>query len=209
MMKLLQDAQGGQGLAELAAQFGLDRSQAESLAGLLAPAIGSAMKKKAEAGDLARVAEPLLGERQAAYFDEPARAADPEARAEGAQFLDLILGSSDARETLASEAANRSGFDMGTVAQFLPALAAMLQGGMQKRMPDDALQGMMGGGAQPGIASGGGAGALMGIVSGLLGGNRDQGGPAGRSGDISGLLAMLDADGDGSPLDDILERFMR
>jgi len=222
MLKLLQQAQGGQGLEALAGQLGLDRSQADQLAQLLAPAIGTAVKRRAERGDIETVAGQLMGERQAGYFDDPAQAARPEAQAEGAAFLDQILGSSQARDGLAHEAANRSGIDMGTVMQFLPALAAMLQGGMQRSMPDDTLQGMMHGRGTPGPGvRTGGVGGLMGMLGGLLGGARGRAQPQSQNhgqhhgqqhaqqGGLDPLMAMLDADGDGSAMDDILERFLR
>lgn len=44
IFKLLQQAQGGQGLSELAGQLGLDKGTADQLTQMLAPAIGSAAK---------------------------------------------------------------------------------------------------------------------------------------------------------------------
>ena len=52
IMKLLQQAQGGQGIAQLAAQLGLDEAKANQLTGMLAPVIGSAAKQRAESGAL-------------------------------------------------------------------------------------------------------------------------------------------------------------
>jgi len=209
ILKLLQQAQGGQGLGQLAQQFGMDPGQAEGLAQMLAPAIGSAVRKKAERGGLDTVAGQLMGERQARYFDDPAQAAQPEAQADGAAFLDQILGSSQAREGLASEAATRSGVDAQTVMQFLPALAAMLQGGMQRHMPDQTLDGMLAGRGTPaaGVRTGG-VGGLMGMIGGLLGGRAGRQSNVQQSG-MDPLMQLLDADGDGSVLDDVLERFLR
>lgn len=203
LLKMLQQAQGGQGLGELAKQFGMDEGQAGGLAEMLAPAIGSAAKKRAEGGGIEALLGQLQGEAQGGLFDDAAAAAGPEARAQGENFLDNILGSSEARQQLGQAAAERSGVDSGTVEQFMPALAAMLQGGMQKQTPDDGIAGLLGG-LGGGGASGGGGG-IMGMVSGLLGG----GGSSGGGGlDIGSIANMLDADGDGSPLDDILEKVM-
>ncbi|MDQ7071269.1 MAG: hypothetical protein Q9M48_11135 [Rhodobacterales bacterium] len=80
--------------------------------------------------------------------------------------------------------------------QFLPALAAMAQGGLQKNMPDAALDGLM-------PKSGGSGGGLMGMVGGLLGGGGAQ------SGGLAMLTNLLDANGDGSPFDDIMKKFMK
>lgn len=201
IMKLLEQAGGGQGLAQLAGQFGLDEGKAQELTNMLAPAIGQAAKKRAEQGQTDTVLGAMKGEAQAGFFDNPSQAAAPEAMEQGQSFLEQLLGDRAATEGLAAEAADRAGVDQGTVAQFLPALAAMAQGGLQKQMPDSAIDGMLGGGA----ASGSGGG-LMGMIGGLLGGNKggEASGP-----DLSMLTNMLDADGDGSIVDDILGKFMK
>ena len=195
LLALLQEAQGGQGVAAIADRLGLDRGQADRLAEMLAPAIGSAVKKRAEAGGADRVAHQLRGEGQAGFFDEPARAGDEDGRAQGAAFLDDLLGSAEAREGLAGAAAERAGVDSSTAQQFLPALAAMLQGGLQRRMPDSQLDAL----------TGGGGGGLMGLVGGLLGG----GGRGAQGGAMGMLTGLLDRDNDGSMLDDVLEGFLR
>ncbi len=209
LLKMLGQAQGGQGLGALARQLGMDEGQAGGLAEMLAPAIGSAAKRRAEKGGLEQLLGQLQGEAQGGYFDDPAQAAAPEARKKGEDFLDNVLGSSSARQELASEAANRAGVSRDQVEQFMPALAAMLQGGMQKQTPDDGITGMLSqlGGQQGGSGSGGGGG-MAGMLGGLMGGGTaDQAGGGGL--DLGGIASMLDADGDGSPLDDILERIMK
>lgn len=204
LLKMLQQAQGGQGLSQLASQFGIDDTQAGALAGMLAPAIGSAAKKRAEGGGLEGLLGQLRGEAQSSYFDDAAAAAQPEARAQGENFLEGLLGSREATQNLAQEAAARSNVDQGTVEQFLPAIAAMLQGGMQKQTPDTSIQGLLSGLTGGAESSGGG---LMGMVGSLLGGGGSQ--SSGGGFDLSAITSMLDADGDGSPLDDILERVMK
>ncbi len=203
LMKLLSQAQGGQGLAQLAQQFNMDPAQAEGLAKMLAPAIGSAAKERATRGGAEGLLGSLMGEGNAQLFDDPAQAASTQGRAQGQAFLEQLMGGQAETEALASEAANRAGVDAGTVAQFLPALAGMLQGGMQKNMPDIALQSMMGQVAGGGAAKTGGLGGLL---KGLLGGGRAKQADASP---LSGLMNMLDADGDGSPLDDILGKLMK
>lgn len=202
LLKMLLESQNGQGLGQLARQFGIDDDQAGALAGMLAPAIATGAKKRAERGGLETVLGQMFGEQEAAYFDEPARAAEPEARQQGEAFLEQIFGSGDAARQLSAEASSRSGVSQQTVEQFLPAIAAMLKGGMQRNMPDDTLRGMM---QQGQSGSGGGLGGLL---SGLFGGGGRSGGSGG-GGALDTLNRMLDADGDGSALDDVLERFMR
>ncbi|MEM6662198.1 MAG: DUF937 domain-containing protein [Pseudomonadota bacterium] len=203
LMNILKQAGGGQGLGQLASKFGMDESQAGGLAELLAPAIGSAAKKRAESGGLEALLGQLKGEAQGGLFDDGEAAAAPEAQEQGQNFLDQILGSREASGELAQAAAERSGVDAGTVGQFMPALAAMLQGGMQKQTPDTSIQGLMTG-LSGGTSNQGGG--IMSMLSGMMSTQKkDEAGGL----DISMITNMLDADGDGSVLDDILEKVMR
>jgi len=77
LMNLLQQAQGGQGLAQLASQFGIDEAQAGKLTEMLAPTIGQAAKQKAQSGGLEGLLGALHGESQGALFDDAAAAAAP------------------------------------------------------------------------------------------------------------------------------------
>ncbi|MEO1274086.1 MAG: DUF937 domain-containing protein [Pseudomonadota bacterium] len=205
---MLAQLQQGGGIEKLAAQVGLDAETARSLADMVGPAIGTAAKRRAEAGELEQVLSPLKGEDKAVYFDAPERAAEPAAQAEGMAFLDQLLGSREATEKLTAAAAERSGAAPEKAGAFLPGLAAALQGGMQRETPDssidDLLSGLLGGGA--GGSQGGG---LLGMVMGLLGGGAKNGAGQQGSSTLGPLLQMLDRDGDGSPLDDVLDMVMK
>lgn len=202
LMDMLQKLQSDGGIERLASQVGLDAETANNLAGMFGPAIGSAAKKRAEQGELDRVLAPLRGEDKASYFDAPERAAEPEAQASGMDFLDQLLGSREASETLTREAAKRAGADEAKAGAFLPGLAAALQGGMQRDTPDSNIDDLL-----SGLAGAGGAGGIMGMAMGLLGGGKSDG-DGGGSG-LGQLLQMLDRDGDGSPLDDVLDMVMK
>lgn len=206
IFKLLQQAQGGQGLSELAGQLGLDKGTADQLTQMLAPAIGSAAKERAQRGGLNDVLGSLKGEGQAEMFDNAALAATDRGKAQGKAFLASLLGGQDEADGLAQEAAARAGVEPSIVQQFLPAIAAMAQGGLQKNLPDNQIDGMMQG--LMGGASNQGAGSLMGLVGGLLG-SKKQGDTGGGGFDLGMLNDLLDADGDGSAMDDILGKFMR
>ena len=197
ILRLLQQAHGGRGLGQLASELGLDEAQAGGLTDLLAPAIGSAANRQAQSGGLGGLLGALRGEAQAGNFDDAATAASPQGQQQGRDFLTAILGGSDQADDLASEAATRTGVDIGTVQQFLPALAAMAQGGLQRQMPDTSIDSIETGEAAEG-------GGLMGLVGGLMGGDQAQAGGA------AGMLSqLLDADGDGSVMDDVLGRLIR
>ncbi|WGI21568.1 DUF937 domain-containing protein [Amylibacter sp. IMCC11727] len=202
LMNLLQQAQGGQGLSQLASQFGIDEGQANQLTEMLAPTIGQAAKQKAQSGGLEGLLGALHGEGQGELYENAAAAAAPEGQAQGMAFLEQLMGGQEAPQEMAAQAANKTGIDMATIMQFLPALAGMLQGGMQKQVPDDSISGMLG----QLTGGGSGGGGLMGMVGGLMGGGQQQ---AGGGMDLGALTQLLDADGDGSPLNDVLGKFMK
>lgn len=238
LMDLLKQAQGGQGLAQLGQQFGMDTSMVEKLAGQLAPAISGGVKQRAQAeGGLGAILGQLQGEGAAQYFEQPA-AIGQQAQQQGADFLQQIFGTAEAAPQLAQAAAEKVGAPVDKAQELLPALAAMLQGGMQKQAPDNdigammqglqqtggdqagaglgdllgALGGQGGGGALGGLmgALGGGqsgGGGLGGMLGGLLGGGGAQ--PQAGGGGLGGLLQMLDQDGDGSPMNDIVGMLMK
>lgn len=199
LQQLIGELQRSGGLERLAAQIGIDSSQAQTLANMIAPTIGSAASKQVRSGHADRVFGQLRGEDRARYWQEPEAAAQPDAMAAGASFLEELFGSREATREIASAAASRARVEPKQVEAFMPALAAMLQGGMQQRAPDSEIDDFLRGG-ESGSTGGGG---LMDLVSGLLGGSKSTGGGLGQ------IAQMLDADGDGSPLDDILQKVMK
>lgn len=101
--------------------------------------------------------------------------------------------------TVAGQAANKTGIDPSILKKMLPLLAMLVAGYLSKQ-----AEGGRQGGRQ---AQGGGLlGGLLGsVLGGLLGGGgtkRSRGGNSG--GGLGGLGQLIDLDGDGNPLDDIL-----
>jgi hypothetical protein len=107
-----------------------------------------------------------------------------EACSRGNGVLGKIFGSKEVSRTVSQDAAARTGLDSGLLKKMLPMLAMLVAGYMARRQSAAVQQ----------VPQGGGLGDLLG---GLLGRGR-SGAPGG------GLGAMLDMDGDGNPLDDIL-----
>jgi hypothetical protein len=114
----------------------------------------------------------------------------------GNDVLGQIFGSPEVSRTVAQNAATTSGLDPALLKKMLPMLAMLVAGFMSKQST-----------GQPAAPASGGLGDLGGL-GGLLGGLLGQGGGA-RS---QGLAGMLDLDGDGNPLDDIMgiaSKFLR
>jgi hypothetical protein len=87
---------------------------------------------------------------------------------------------------VAQDASATSGLDPALLRKMLPLLAMLATGLMAKKASGDS-------------AAPQGGGGLGGLLGGLLGG-KGRGGGAG----MGGLMGMLDTDGDGNPLDDIM-----
>lgn len=200
LLRMLEQAGGGDGISQLTGAFGLDDDQAGALTSMLAPAIGTAAKKRAASRGLPGMLNHLRGNAQVDVFDHPDLAQAPEGLAQGRKLLETLLGSSQAMERLVQEASNRSGVDTASVQQFLCALAAVLQGGMQRQIPDTSIETML-------IQLNGGttnqSGGFMAMLQGRLS-TQNKDGP-----DLTALTQMLDADGEGSDLDEVLERVMK
>ena len=109
----------------------------------------------------------------------------------GNDVLGHIFGSKDVSRTVAQNAASRSGLSPSLLQKMLPMLAMLVAGYMAKQ----------GGATAPQSApTGGGLGDLLGSV---LGGNAVS--PASPNAAApGGLASMLDLNGDGNALDDIL-----
>jgi hypothetical protein len=183
------------GLQAIARDLGVSEDQAASGAQALLPAILGGMKKQAQdpsggAAGLGGLLGQLGGGGLLDQVLSPQRT-DP---SQGNQVLGQIFGSKDVSRAVADDAASRSGLDAGTLRKMLPLLAMLVTGFMAKQA----------GGAPTGAAPGlGGLGGLVGSLGGMLGGGGAPSSGA-SGGGLGGLGAMLDMNGDGNALDDIL-----
>ena len=174
-------AQAG-GLQAMARDLGVSEADAARGAAALAPAILGGFKKQARAqpGGLEGLGG-LLGQLGGGGLLDNLLGPQPTEVNRGNDVLGQIFGTKDVSRTVAQNAAASSGLDPSLLKRMLPMLAMAIAGLMAKQ--------------QSGGASSGGVGGLLG---GLLGGT--SAGPSG----LGGLASMLDMDGDGNPLDDIL-----
>jgi hypothetical protein len=174
------------GLQSVARELGISERQAASGAAALVPALLGGFKSQARAQPsglegLAGVLGSLGG---GGLLDE-VLSPQPTNVSRGNDVLGQIFGSPDVSRTVAQHAATQSGLDPSLLRKMLPMLAMLVAGYMAKQHSTAA--------APP--SGGGGPGGLLG---GMLGGRAAGGRGA------PGLASMLDLDGDGNPLDDIL-----
>ena len=173
------------GLQSMARELDIDPQQAASGAEALLPAIlGGFQKTQAQAGGAGGLAD-LLGRLGGGGLMDQVLSPEPTDVGQGNEVLGQIFGSKDVSRTVAQSAAGQSGLDPELLKKMLPILAMLVGGFMAKR-----------GGGEATADSGGGLGGLLGSV---LGGGQRSGGGA-----LGGLGSLLDANGDGNALDDIL-----
>ncbi len=170
---------GADGVAAMASRVGLTPDQAQAAMAALVPALTGGMAKQAQAGN-GSIVDQLAG-MAAAYTGS---AAGDGAVAQGNDILGSIFGSKDVSRAVAAQAASQTGLDVNALKALLPMVATMAASAL-------------GNGTGTVAAPAGGMGGLGGLLGGLLGGG-NQAGAAGA------LMAMVDTNKDGNPLDEIM-----
>ena len=177
------------GIQSVARELGVSEAQAAAGADALLPAILGGFKKQAQAqpAGLDGLMNIVGGLGGGGLLDE-VLAPRPTDVSQGNGVLGQIFGTPDVSRAVAQNAATQTGLDPGLLKQMLPMLAMLVAGYMSKQ-----------GGGATAAAMAPPAGGLGGLLAGLFGGGQ----ATGQTG-AGGLASMLDLDGDGNPLDDIL-----
>lgn len=181
------------GLKSIANELGVSETQVASGASALAPAILGGFKKQAqsESSGLAGLGG-LLGKLGGGGLLDNVLGPQPTDVNRGNDVLGHIFGSKDVSRTVAQDAASKTGLSPDLLKKMLPMMAMAVAGFMAKQKGVGAAPNAVA--AEPAATAGG----IGGMLGGLLGGSA---GGAQRGG---GLASMLDMDGNGNPLDDIL-----
>ena len=176
------------GIGAIAQQLGIPEAQASAGAAALLPAILGGFKKQAQSSpDGPEGLGGLLGQLGGSGLADQVVSPGPTDAPPGDAVLGQIFGSKDVSRTVAQSAATQSGLDPALLKRMLPLLAMLVAGYMARQ-------------------GGGALGGLGGLLGGLLGG---QGSPAPGAQGGGGLGSMLDLNGNGNPLDDILNMAAR
>ncbi|GHA96324.1 hypothetical protein GCM10009069_19180 [Algimonas arctica] len=214
MMDMIMQAAGGNTAQQAGSQFGLSPEMSQKAIGALLPAISSAMKQNtASPQGLAGLLGALQNGGHEQYLDNP-QALSQNAQTEGNAILGHLFGTKEVSRAVAGRASEQTGIDTGILKQMLPMVAMMAMGGMSKQTnSNQGLQGMLAQAAMKQLMGGGNSapkGGLGGMLGGLLGGGGrqvKQQQKAHQQG-LGMLGKMLDADGDGNTMDDILGMVM-
>jgi len=184
------------GLQSMARELGVSENQAAGGAEALLPAILGGFKKQAQAQPAGLEGlGGLLGQLGGGGLLDQVLAPQPTDVSQGNDVLGQIFGSRDVSRTVAQSAASQSGLDPALLKKMLPMLAMLVAGFMAKQQA-------AGADAPLAAPSDGGLGDLLG---GLLDGGRAAGASGAMPGGAApGLGSLLDLNGDGNALDDIL-----
>ncbi len=187
-------AQSG-GIGSIARELGIDESTAQAGVGALLPAVLGGFKGQAQAspdglGGLMNMVQGLGGGNLLeSVLGSGASNADA-----GNGVLGQIFGSKDTSRAVAADASAKSGISSDLLKRMLPLVAMLVAGYMAKQAGGQETQG----------AAGGLGGILGSVLGGVMGSGQTQAAPAAAAGGLGGLASMLDMDGDGNPLNDIM-----
>lgn len=174
------------GIESMAKDLGIPPAMAKQGAEALLPAILGGFKKQAQGGGGVEGLGGLLGQLGGGGLLDAVLGSQPTPVDKGNDVLGQIFGTKEVSRSVAGDAAARTGIDAGTLKKMLPILAMLVAGYMSKQ-----------GGSE------GGNGGLGGMLGNVLGGALG-GGAAPSACGLGGLGKLIDLNGDGNPLDDIL-----
>ncbi len=184
-MSLLEQLLGGQNNAavdQLSRQFGLNPSQTQSALDALLPSIAAGLQRNASSpSGLEGLLGALTGGHHSQYVEDVSSLTRPETVQDGNGILGHIFGSKDVSREVANRASAETGIGADVLKAMLPMAAALVMGAMAR------------GGAQ--------GGGLGGLQAGLN--------PSAGGGLLDMLSPMLDANRNGTMIDDIIGKFLR
>lgn len=134
---LMRQAQGGQAIDNIAAAYGLKRTDVEKLMMTLLPLYSLGLKKSlTEMTSPGSVTDLLDPEKFRAAFDDARAAVSPAATEAGRIALEKMFGSGEAAGVIAEQAAAASGIGADVVSKVMPTMAATVFGGVVKHLED-------------------------------------------------------------------------
>ena len=195
LYEILRNAQGGQAIDNLAAQFNITSEEADAAVKAIVPELSEGFLKQAS--------QPLgiasffgaLGEGQhLAAFTDPEAAQSTATAQKGGDILSQLLGSHRAQEEIVVRAASTTGMNADTLSQMLPVIVSMIVGGLNKSLQSQGFGGIIGQ-----LANAAGQGNLGGILGQILGGktvppqppSAPAPEPAGSPGGLGSILGQI------------------
>jgi hypothetical protein len=211
LLEMIMQAQGGKAAKNVGSEYGLNAKQSQNAIAALLPAISSALKQNTQSPQgLAELLGALQGGKHSQYIDQADIYKRPETRNEGNAILGHLFGSKDVSRAVAGQAAEKTGIGADVLKKMLPMVATMAMGSLSKQTQQEPSMASQ----LAGLALGGGQqkqSGLGGLLGSLLGGQAKQKRVQQQQHQqgMGFLGKMLDADNDGSMMDDVLKMAMK
>ena len=210
LLDMIMSAQGGAAAQQAGAQLGLNQQQSQSAIAALLPAISSALKKNtANPQGLAGLLGALQGGQHEQYLENPQMLGQPQTVNDGNAILGHLFGSKDVSRAVAGHAAQKTGLGADVLKKLLPLVATMAMGSLSKQTRQPNMKSALAGLAMQHLMGGkqSGLGSILGAVTGANGRQQRRAESTRQQG--MGIIGkLLDADGDGSMMDDVLSMAM-
>jgi len=145
LYEMMQSAQNGQAMQNIARQYGLSQQQTQAAMDALLPAFSMGLQRQTQDpyafGNLAQMmtATPF-----AKMFEAPGNAIPANAQTMGNDVLSQLFGSKEVSNAVAAQAAATSGVGQAILKQMLPVIASMVMGGLFKSASSQGMGGMFG-----------------------------------------------------------------
>lgn len=173
--EILQSAQDGKAIDNLAQQFGITPDQAQAAVHALIPAISAGlMQKAAEPAALGTVLSALADADHQAAFSNPAAARSDTTIQKGKDVVADMFGSSHIARQIAQQASAVTGLRPDLLVQMLPVIVSIALGGLAKSAQNEGIGGRLGQLASAaergnlGAAVGQGGGGIFGMLANLF-----------------------------------------
>lgn len=145
LFEMMQSAQNGQAMQNLARQYGLSQQQTQAAIDALLPAFSMGLQRQTQNpyafGNLAQMmtATPF-----GQMYDSDGDGIPDTAKPLGTDVMSQLFGSKEVTNAIAAQAAATSGVGQAILKQMLPVIAAMLMGGLFKSVNNQGLGGILG-----------------------------------------------------------------
>lgn len=179
---LFQGAMGQQMINGVVNQLGIENEQAKMAISAAVPFLLSALNKNANGGDAQNIAKALERDHDGSILDNLGGFLNGGNFSDGAGILNHVLGNKQGQ--VENAIGKSSGLSTGQIAQILAIVAPIVMGYLGKEKKEQGLD----------------AGGLSSLLGGLVGGTAQT-----NQREMSTIERLLDQDGDGSAMDDVMD----
>jgi len=145
LFDIMQSAQNGRAVPNLAQQYGLSLQQTQAALDALLPAFSMGLQRQTQDPfAFGALAQMMTASPYARFFEAAGGGIPTGAQSAGNDVLSQLFGSRAVSQAIAAQAAAASGVSQAILKQMLPIIAAMLMGGLTKSSSNEGLGGILG-----------------------------------------------------------------